>query len=684
MDNSTSRHTLSQQAFQQACSQLTTFLHHRNKRFVLPLSYRTDILTVIQPQPKIHDDVLGYIYALELTNPATIPDVDDDPVYYPAAIGTYNNGSDIVSQAINQINSIITGSGSNCSKCISALEIGQSVAQRVPQMVPDMLVSLCESTGFMSNSSCKGNYEATNFGAIWTQVLALGNMSGSDGQYVCYSLSSYFCPRPFTLPSDTSAYFGAKPQNATAPPPSGKRVKVWHGSDFHLDPRYAVGSEANCSSGLCCRPGAESKSKKLEIPSPLYGAFLCDSPYYLVTAGLESVAPLSGTCHQNKSESDQFAWSIYTGDLVSHDEQNQLSRNYTTYAEWSMYHMLKAYLPSGPVFPVLGNHDSNPEAIDSPHSLPGNLGQQQSWNYDHVALLWQQNHWISADAAQQARMHYAAYSINHPTYPKLRIITLNTDFWYRSNYLNNINTTNPDNSGNLKFLADELQAAENAGERVWILGHVLTGWDGTNPIPNPTDLFYQIIDRFSPHVIAGIFFGHTHEDLFMIYYSNNGTIRDAQHAANVGWIGPSMTPLTNVNPGWRMYEVDTGDFSVYEAYTYYSNLSTYSTLNASQTGPVFELEYSTREAYPVPGWPADAPLNATYWHLVTQAMEKNHTLVTQFNTFQGRMSVKSPNCTSNACAEAKICYMRSGNVALGRSCPQGFNSVQGKYTGKNF
>jgi hypothetical protein len=100
---------------------------------------------------------------------------------------------------------------------------------------------------------------------------------------------------------------------------------------------------------------------------------------------------------------------------------------------------------------------------------------------------------------------------------------------------------------------------------VWILGHVLSGWDGTNPLQNPTNLcrFYTIlssllstkvdcfhaslsnvgaltdiyaigfncsvsVDRFSPHVIAStsmpafddttahfktdIFFGHTHED----------------------------------------------------------------------------------------------------------------------------------------------------------------------------
>jgi hypothetical protein len=76
---------------------------------------------------------------------------------------------------------------------------------------------------------------------------------------------------------------------------------------------------------------------------------------------------------------------------------------------------MKYLLPSGPIFPALGNHDSNPEDIDSPHSLPGVLGQQQSWNYDHVAGLWQQNGWISSEGASEARMHYAAYSINHPS-----------------------------------------------------------------------------------------------------------------------------------------------------------------------------------------------------------------------------------------------------------------------------
>jgi hypothetical protein len=44
---------------------------------------------------------------------------------------------------------------------------------------------------------------------------------------------------------------------------------------------------------------------------------------------------------------------------------------------------------------------------------------------------------------------------------------------------------------------------------------VLTGWDGSDGMLNPTDLFYQIVDRYSD-TIANIFYGHTHEDFFNV------------------------------------------------------------------------------------------------------------------------------------------------------------------------
>ncbi|CAG8956934.1 hypothetical protein HYFRA_00011984 [Hymenoscyphus fraxineus] len=645
-------------------------------------SYYLQPAPTSEPQPAIFDPVLNITYPLNLTDPTTIPSASTDPVFYPVAIANLTNATSetIIQAAIAEIKDIISENGGlsgNCSKCIAALSVGKVVAQLAPTYIPDAMVSLCQSTGWGTTKSCQTSYNATNFGAIWTQILALADVNGLDGRYICSSLSSTFCPAPALTPLNTTGLFPKpKPLDLYVPEPSGERVKVIHLSDFHLDPRYQVASEANCSSSMCCRYSGSTGTSQAVFPAPLYGAYKCDTPYYLGLAALQSIASLTGT----GTTKSNAAWSIYTGDLVSHDPENEMSQAYVEYTETSIYSMFKSYL-EGPVFPVLGNHDSSPENIDGPYNLPGPLGQQFSWNYKHVSGLWQHNEWLSAEEASQAAVHYAAYSIvNHYG---LRIITLNTDFWYRNNYLNFINISNPDNSGGFNFLINELQAAEDNCERVWIIGHVLSGWDGTNPLLGPSDLFYQIVDRYSPHVIANIFWGHTHEDQIILYYSNNGTVRSTDTAQTVGWIGPSVTPLTNLNSGYRMYSVDTSTFEIYDAYTFYSDISETPTLNS--TGPTYQFEYSTRDAYgPSIDWPAEAPLNATFWHKVTEAMETNRTLVEIFNGFQGKSSSRSPNCTSDACAQAKVCYMRSGSAPLGRACPQGFASVQSPYTGKNF
>ncbi|EMC96412.1 hypothetical protein BAUCODRAFT_33740 [Baudoinia panamericana UAMH 10762] len=660
--------------------------------YVAPAGYPTSVFSSYyavpsgqEPQPALYDPVLNITYPRNLTNPDTIPTNDPDPIYLPQPIANLTTAQQqlVIDNVLGQIGELINGTyiTGNCSKCIAALSVAKSAAQLAPALVPAAMVQLCTSTGFHSASTCAEDFAADTFGAIWTQILALADVSGLDGQYICNSLSSSFCAAPPVSPLNTTGLFTKpKPANATAPPASGQRVKVLHMSDFHLDPRYKVGSEGNCSSGLCCRSNVANsglRSGQISYPAPAYGSYLCDTPYDLGLAALQAVAPLTGTCVD-----EPLAWTVYTGDLVAHDPQSQLSRAFTEYSEESIYYMFSKYL-TGPVFPALGNHDTNPEAIDAPYSMPGNLSQQQSWNYDHVASLWQLNGWLNATAAQQARTHYGAYSVKN--HYGLRIITFNTDFWYHSNFLNFINTSNPDVSGTFKFMIQELQAAEDAGEQVWIIGHVLSGWDGSNPIVNPTNLFYQIVDRYSPHVIRNIFFGHTHEDEVMIYYANNATNMSLGTALSTGWVGPSVTPLTNLNSGFRMYEVDTGSFDIYDAYTWYADVSSFPSLVNSSHGPTFQFEYSTRDTYgPAANWPATAPLNATFWHAVTMAMETNPALVNTFNKFEGKSSNSgfTTNCTCTGCVNAKICYMRSGSAALGRACPQGFSSVQSAFTGK--
>jgi sphingomyelin phosphodiesterase len=47
----------------------------------------------------------------------------------------------------------------------------------------------------------------------------------------------------------------------------------------------------------------------------------------------------------------------------------------------------------------------------------------------------------------------------------LRIISRFDDYAHSANYFNYINMTNPDTSGMLRFVTDELQDAEDAGDR---------------------------------------------------------------------------------------------------------------------------------------------------------------------------------------------------------------------------
>jgi len=107
----------------------------------------------------------------------------------------------------------------------------------------------------------------------------------------------------------------------------------------------------------------------------------------------------------------------------------------------------------------------------------------------------------------------------------------------------------------------------------------------------------------------------------------------ADTALAVSWIGPSLTPLTNLNSGFRMYEVDSAVglflFSQHNHTTdiIVADVRRCRRLHVSfhRTRPLpslsyhYAFEYSTREAY---GgnitWGANDPLNATWWHLVTE------------------------------------------------------------------
>ena len=50
------------------------------------------------------------------------------------------------------------------------------------------------------------------------------------------------------------------------------------------------------------------------------------------------------------------------------------------------------------------------------------------------------------------------------------------------------------------------------------------------------------------------FFGHTHFDEFEVFYDTE----DISRPTNIAYIGPSVTPYYDLNPGYRIYYI--GEF----------------------------------------------------------------------------------------------------------------------------
>jgi len=53
--------------------------------------------------------------------------------------------------------------------------------------------------------------------------------------------------------------------------------------------------------------------------------------------------------------------------------------------------------------------------------------------------------------------------------------------------------------------------------------------------------------------IVGQFFGHTHYDSWQVFYDLDD---DLKRPLSVAYIGPSVTPFVQLNPGYRVYQVD--------------------------------------------------------------------------------------------------------------------------------
>lgn len=551
----------------------------------------------------------------------------------------------------------------------------------------------------------------------FSKVLKLFNVSSElDLEYFCAfhgTLGKTSCEPPVS--QDVNRFFDL---NSKWPPKQPKhyhepeyksktrdRFNVLHLSDFHIQTRYKIGSESNCTNvGVCCVP--ESYNSKFNpssyrftdgvkkvvpnwnkedgnfsfypsshydendnyikgeyydypfyrgydevfLPTTTWGGYMCDAPEVMLNNSMKVIA--------DTQKDKNFEFAIFTGDLVDHDALHA-DADTTKISEAKCFNIMKHYLGDIEVYPSLGNHDAFPYAQLPPHKYESS--DTFNWNNEYVSDLWVSNGWFPKNISKELKSHYTGYAVTNKK--GLKIIALNSNTYYIQNLWNYLNhVEDPDQHGQWQFLIDELVESESKGQRVWIMAHVPIG--GDNALPVSSKIFARIVERFSPYTIANLFFGHTHEDQFHVLYSkqtsNLTKSEDIEKSLAVAWIVQSITPLTYYNPSWRYYEVENESFNIMNSYNYYTQLNNTFVNNGSE--PEWEPEYSARKTYDSEGnWPDNAPLNATFWDkCVASKLKDTGDIKTNqlYADIRYRLSPYVPDCKDGD-KVSKECYINN-------------------------
>jgi sphingomyelin phosphodiesterase len=185
-------------------------------------------------------------------------------------------------------------------------------------------------------------------------------------------------------------------------------------------------------------------------------------------------------------------FAIFTGDIVDHAIWDTTVSQNTFEISSAYQHMVDAGMKL--VYGTVGNHEQHPTNAIPPSHLDTSSVQ---WLYDLVASIWTK--WIGSVAEVK---FFGAYSVKHKE-SNLRIISISTNMYYTLNFWL-YQDIRKDPSDQFSWLVGELDAAEKAGERVYIVGHMPMGYP--DALYDGSNYFDQIVNRYKD-TIAAMFFG---------------------------------------------------------------------------------------------------------------------------------------------------------------------------------
>ena len=540
----------------------------------------------------------------------------------------------------------------SCRTCRETVRAFQKVA-RVEKSEP-VLVKLarqiCIRFNLQTEQVCQsavGSYTPWLLQVIRSERFDPSRFCGMTGRCLTDSYMDWTPAFPKPKP-DTAK---GKRRNVSA---NGEKKYILHLSDWHFDPLYMVGYEAECADPLCCRPPHAPLGGIVKKPAGLFGEFKCDTPRILAESVLQ---------HAKEIMNGTYDFVMFSGDLPPHDiwvvdEENVI------YAENEVAKQLQTSFKNTHVFMSIGNHESVPPNSFPSHQLPDS---NVTWLYESLAKQWAP--WMPP-STQDTFKKFGYYSSRRKE-DNLRVIVINSNFAYLLNWWIFVSESDPDNM--LHWLISELQEAEDVGEDVYILGHIP---------PSNADVsrywsfaFNEIVKRYSD-TILGQFYGHTHTDAMQIVYDQNMST-NVTEPVNVVYVCPSITPFVDLNPGFRVYEVDAATNVITNHFTYVMDLQA---SNSAQL-PIWNLEYDAKSAYEMKS------LSPKEWHKVTVKManqqvdRSGNDFLDKYLTYRVKSKMDEVKCGLK-CRKSFICAIRTSQ-SFGKCFdgmdddPSGFYDIAG-------
>jgi hypothetical protein len=225
----------------------------------------------------------------------------------PAAPGLLN-ATQFTAEAIDLIFLLKVANSTNCQMCKDVMSTVVQSMKVQQDLLYNIAVPFCAPlAALIPTPVCEGllRVASTDIGGIFPSI----DMQGIDGQTLCaFMFGLCELPAPPELNLDT-LFKGTKKSDKELPKPCGEEpLKVLHISDYHLDQRYVVGSEANCGGSVCCRVFPYTNlSAPINQSASLFGNYQCDTPEPLATSVFRSVPNVTGF------EWSDFSFGIFTG-----------------------------------------------------------------------------------------------------------------------------------------------------------------------------------------------------------------------------------------------------------------------------------------------------------------------------------------------------------------------------------